>query len=606
MPKSTSQCVSAPTHARSVVQRRGFAMMLVMIALGAATVLTVSNMASKNSAGAIGDNAASAVKASWSAKSAAEIGVSILQTQIDWRTAITDGTLLSNQSIAGGNVSITFSNLTGGLPTSADLDLVMTVTSSVGGVDSTVQKIIHVTPDSTPASAVDAGLNEFTIFTNNSVQIAPDGVVGVWAKSPAALSATPAKVGLGFTSGASYDINNAATVVKTALFVPNDASASVESELDNGQWAGGAKLPVHIPAIAKLVPSSYTAIPPVPIDINIDNKTQNLPSAYFKKVTIKNGSVVTLDDAMGSLWAFDKLEIDSGSVLVIKGQVQIRVDDDFRVKNKSAVELATPDSTLTLIVYDNVNIDNSSVGFDRTVGFDPDRSRDGAYAYADPRQIRIYGGYRTEPDDPLDLTDLQDLDFGDFDGGDQEMRIKKKSLVCASIYAPLAKVVVEKDATLFGRVTADRLEIKSKGGVFGDPSLDSGVGFTALDGPLYTAAGDPVPGLAAALSSANAASGEDAVQAAIVAAVAAANTGGTGSTGVGSAPTTTGFTPPDTPPTPRKQVRAVAQNWPLQVMVMESDDATPPAAGDFTGSFNNTNTNDTNTQNTQALATIPQ
>lgn len=561
--------------------RRGVAMMLVIIAMGIATVLSTTYLASRSNSETIGENVASAAKSGWSAKAAADIGVAILQTNLNWRAAVAaDGTLISNEQIAGGNVTVSLTNLSGLPPVASDRELVMTVTSTVNGVSSTVQKLVTVTPDATVASAVDTGLNEFTLFATNSLNIAADGAVGIWGASPEALSPRPAKIGVNFTSISSYTVDPAAAITKGALYVPPDAALSLKDQVTAGQFTGGLVLPVRVPAASSLTPAAFAVLPPaLPADVTFSGQTLPLLPASYQNVNIKDGSVITIDAANGDLYAFDDLKIEKGSVLVIKGAVKLLVRDDFRVKSASAIEFGSPDASVAMIAYDNVTIEDSSIGFDRSVGFNKQRSRNDPLPYASPARFTIVGMDRPV----VDADDADDAGEGDFDPGEttstkQDIKIAKNALVIASIHAPEAKVKIEDGSTLFGRASGRRVEVKKNGMILGDPTLDPGAGFTEPDSPLYDANGAPVAGLAAALATIAAANGAMDLADAQQLIIDTINANAPPVPPAGPLPPSAG--------TPRKQKRAKARDWPKAAMAMEEDAASGASNGnngDFLG-----------------------
>lgn len=555
--------------AASGSRRRGVAMLLVIVALGLATVLSVTALASRGNSGALGDNAASATRAAWSAKSAADIGIALMQTPLDWRSVVAGGgALLNNQPIAGGTVSIVVTNLAGDPPGPDDQDLIMAVSSVVGGVESRVVRYVRVIPTvETPGHAVDGSLSEFTVYAVDELTVDSGTAMGVWSKSPSAGAPIAAKIGLGFTSASGLSVDPDASIARTNLYLPPGAAGGT-TELQNPRWSGGAVLPAAIPSVTKQAEAGFDALPLSLFgDLDITGGSLSLPSKKFDIVKIRNGSVVTIDSVNGSHYSFEDLTIESGSVVTIRGDVKIEVRDDFRVRGRSALELGTPTATLTMWVFDNINVEDSSVGFSRTVGFDPARSRDGEYEYFSPEQIAIYGEFRNDKDgDTSD--DAMDSSLGEPNELTQEFRIKKKSLVTASIHAPLAVAKIEDSATLFGRITVGSLEIKSGGAVLGDTVLDPGYGFTAIGGPLYTESGDLNPVLSAVFKNPAALSDVDTLEALSRAAfvTVASAPAGAGKPG-GPSGIVSGTS---AQPTPRSGERAIPVEMPLRLALMES------------------------------------
>ncbi len=563
--------VCEPIISTRVQSQRGVAMLLVVFAMGIGSVLALTFLTSKSNSSHIGENVASATASSWSAKAAADIGVAILQTSLDWRTQAAGGVLMNTQTIAGGNAIVTLTNLTGQPPTATDREVIMTVTSTVNGIPSTVQRIVQVPPPP-PVGVVDLGLNEFTIFASNGLTVGSNAGVAVWSKSPEALTTQPMKIGVGFNAASSLVLDPSATILRSELYTPSTASVGLQSYLTSSVFTGGAVLPLSVPALSWNIPIGFTALPPIGTDTVISGQAMTLAPGAYQNVLITNGSTVIIDAALGAYYSFTDLKIEKGSVVTIKGDVKLWMKDDLRIKGLSALELGTSTARLTAYIYDNVTVSDSSVGFDRSVGFDQNRSRNDPHKYIDPRRISIRCEYRTAPDaDPTDDGEDEDLMSGDMNSGALDIRLKKNSLVVASFQTPGAKAQIKDGSTLYGRITARQIDLNSFGAVLGDPTLDNNAGFATLNSSLYDTFGNMIPALASALASIIPSLGVVTIQANIETLLAGA------------------IVPPPAPPapanggTPRLAARAVARGWPVAVMAMEVN--TPPDPTQFNGSY---------------------
>jgi len=81
-------------------------MLLVLISLAMATILAVSYLASRDNSVAIGQNVTASATARWAAVSGIELGVAVLQTPTDWRTAHTEGKLLDDYDLEGAQLDL--------------------------------------------------------------------------------------------------------------------------------------------------------------------------------------------------------------------------------------------------------------------------------------------------------------------------------------------------------------------------------------------------------------------------------------------------------------------------------------------------------------------
>ncbi len=535
----------------SAPRRRGVAMLLVIVALGTGVVLAGAYMTSNSTAGSVGDNASSAIKASWSAKTASDIGVAIMETELDWRTAIADGTLISNQPIAGGNVTITFQNLDGDAPSADDADVIMTVTAVVNGVESKTQKIVRLIPDANVEEAIENIADEFTVFADEALEVDSTSVVGVWSASPEANSSKIGKVGIGFADGSNFQVSSSAKVSKMGIYVSSAAASSLRTAINDVRFTTGVRLPVPLPAPPKLMPSDFDSLIYVETEIDYNGTSGNLPPGHFKRLRLRNGAVVTLNEIYGTHYAFDDLDIESGSVLVIAGNVKIRVDDDIRVSNRSAIELKTTDSTMEVWIADTLDVRDSTIGFARAIAADSGRSRYDKFKYRSPSSIRINGVYN----------DGRFID-NDFVPG-QYVIIEDNALVSANIYAPYSEVDIRDGGTVFGRISGRRMRLTSNGAILGDPALDKGIGLTEKMGPLYKANGDPIDGLADALANVNDTAGLDAAVDGLTSTLGSVVDLVGGLLGGG------GGGEPAIDVTERKRGRAIAREWPMRAFAME-------------------------------------
>ncbi len=546
--------------------RRGVAMLLVIVALGTGVVLAGAYMTSNDNVGSVGENAANTVKASWSAKSAADIGVAILETELDWRTAIADGELVSNESIAGGDVTIAFTNLQGDPPTADDAEVIMTVTSNVNGIESTSQKLVRLIPDANVEEAVDNIIDEFTVFAEEALEVDSTSSIGIWNASPEAHSSKIGKIGIGFTDGADLQISNSAGVAKTGVFAPSDANTSLRNAILSSAFAVGQRLPVKMPSPPMKMTNEFDGLTYVDSDVVYEfGNVVKLPAGFFKYVRMANNAVLQIDSAFGTHYAFKDIELDNGSTMEITGHVKIRVDDDFRIFDGSAVELMTADSSLEIWIADTLEVDDSTIGFSKAVAANESRSRDDAFKYRSPSSIRIYVVY----------------DDGSFDDSEdipgQYIIIEDNALVSANIYAPFSNVDISNGGTVFGRVSGRRMRLSDNGAILGDPALDKGIGLTEKYGPLYKENGDPIDGLADALAAVNEADGWDSVKVSLTSTVESALdlVGGLLGGGKEAEPA----------PTERKRGRAIAREWPLKALAMEIKEKKEEVKDEPDGSF---------------------
>ncbi|TVQ29961.1 MAG: hypothetical protein EA376_14355 [Phycisphaeraceae bacterium] len=523
--------------------RRGVALLLVLIALGAAGAVTTFYLASRDNSGAIGENAERNARSEWAARSAAEFATASLQTTVDWRSLIADDCLLaSNMEVSGGKATVVVTNLLGKVPGPADVDLLVTVVSRVDGVVSTAQRVVRVTPDVELEDAIDPLLNEFGLYALNNLTVNAGASVGVWSASPAAIAGRFNKIGVGFTEGSGMNIGSPTAVSSSRLYVRNDASVGLKDFTDNAAFIGGEELPVHVPVAAARLPSGFDSLA---VRSVIDRTISGGPSSttlqpgMHEGLTVRSSAVVTLDTGD---YSFDDLEINSQGVLRINGPVRVHVRSDMDVIDRGAIELADKDSFVIFFLSGDLEINDSGVGVARDIARDSSRSVNSITEYETPARVLFLGLH--EADDAA---------------SEPTYHIRSDALVLGSFHAPTAEVRLSSRGALIGRATASSIDVRNNTVFLYDPTFDRNIGFTSKYSPLYTIDGDPIAGLASAISAFDPSAGIEALRPSLIAGVTLIEAGS-----LEEATVTLGHTI-----TPRSSRRAQGEDWPMRARAME-------------------------------------
>lgn len=453
--------------------RRGVAMLLVIIALGAATILTTAFITSRSDSADISNNMQESSQSYWSAKSAMEVTQAILESDIDWIGAATDGTLVDSMSVAGADVQIKMTNLLGENPSESDTELVVTAVATYNGVTSTFQALVTRQPVlENIADAIDPDMKEFALFARTSLTVDSNGAVTTWRASPAGEGDRAVNIGVGFNSNSNLNLNSGSILNRVKMFVLSTASTGLKEILDSTRFIGGGVIPSLMPVPLCEEPSWASSTPVVTLSsLPIKATTKDLAEGRYSDVAISNESEVTIGvSGQSTRYVFNDLTISAESVIIIRGDVQVVVQDNLEVLDRSTIELADG-AQVEFHVRSDVYVDNSAIGFSRSVGRNSSRPSGSGSAYMDPKRIKFY---LTNPDgfDP-----------------DPEFGLTNRSLVIGAVHAPKAELKIESNSALYGRATASIARIYSTGKLYYDPCLDMGVGFTALNGPLYNSNG---------------------------------------------------------------------------------------------------------------------
>ena len=453
--------------------RRGVAMLMVVIALVVTTVLTTAILTSPDRMGPIAENAQSGAKARWSAESAGNFTVAAIEQDV----AATDvgGLFKDKWDIALGAASVIVTNTEGEVPTDDDRNVIITIDSKSGGISETVQRSMTVTPPAEPAEVVDTRMGELAIMATESFKML-NSSVQTWelAREEAQY---PPRIGLAFDSRGVASVNGSR--FNGAFVVDAGASPSFVTWLDTMTNGGVIQLPVKFPAGTKDRPD-FTGVTEHLANIARPadgyqvleygmGDLANITPGRYESMTLSGGAEVRLGDGT---YVFEDVQGSSFGRINITGDVRIIVNNRFR-----------------LSFFANVFIEEGAKlhlwagnEFEMSTAFITNWQ---APSLANPDWYKSMTEYMS-PNNVLVEVDT---------GGN--VVVKDGSVMIGSIHAPWAYVEID-GSTLIGRATAGEIWLQNSTVKY-DPALDSGQGYTNLQGPLYTAEGDPIPGLETAL-----------------------------------------------------------------------------------------------------------
>lgn len=468
--------------------RRGIAMLLVLMVLAGVSVMTAAAISSQQSAPDIGLNAARDIQAQWSAESAANLAVAVLETTYDFTGANAD--VIVGQAVGAGIANVSVTNLSGNPPTADDRELILTATSTVGGVTRQIRKVISITPAVPFQDAIDPHLGEFGVAATNALGIDDGATVSVWRRSPDASVNRPVAIGALMPQGSKISIGAAANLKNAALFGSAAGDAGVGSaSAHNALAARGAKLPYTIPAAPELRPAAMESLPVAcSSDLTVSGLgvDQSLPtSGKFESVKIESNAKLRLNAANGSMYSFNALKMQNGGQLIISGSVLIEVRAALSLESRSAIVLE-PGAAVAFFTRDDVEISDSTVGAPAAVAALSGRKVACLDSYSRPDRIRFFP---------------QSTSTGGKHGA--SFSIRDNALLLACIHAPTSQFELRDTSVLVGRASARQVNLESGSSLFYDPALDTRSGFTNTKGPLYASDGSPDAGLEGVLNGFN-------------------------------------------------------------------------------------------------------
>lgn len=565
-------------------QQRGVAMLMVIIALGAATVLSGAYLASRRNTGAIGQNAMLAIRAQWASRSGLELGMAILQTNEDWRTAASDGVLIDDLDLSGADVRVVVTNLEGLPPEADDDDVVLTAVASVRGVESSMQRVVVAPSNRSVEASLNTSLDEFGVFAVESLAMQADSIIATWPLAPRAALKAPVKVGLANGYNSALSIDNGAHLVNAIAYAPSYASASLKTILDSEAFANSELLPVVPPSLMAVGtgfdaledggssstgtggngggngngsgPSKKAGTTGGSTGGTLNNgqakkearlsgkNVTSLASGAYSVIEVKSNAVVEL----AGDYSVEQLDVLNNGEVRIVGDTRIEVIERAEFRDGGALTFADDQVRAVMYLRNELRVRNTALGATAAIAQDIARTSESITAYQDPSRLRIYGAM--PPPDPLaySLTEDPPYEFDD------------SAIVVAAIHAPNADVRVRDQSAIIGRITALRLTVESTALVLTDPTLDNHAGYTTLVSQLYKSTGEPVTGLESAVASVDPNIGVEGLDGYIAPRLTLEDPLG-------------GWVDDGSGVSPRRAMFVQPTEWPLTAMLLEADNA---------------------------------
>lgn len=446
---------------------RGVAMLLVLISLMTASVLSVAYVASRDNSALIGENITSSAAARWGADAGLDIGLSVLQTQADWRSASSSGMLVDDHAIGGSNVDIGIVDLeTGAPPTSATEYVRITSTALSNGVEQSSSAIAYV-PSPLYRSA-DLDLSEFSIFATNQITLSNEAVVARWPMTPLSTLGTPVPVATQSLAAGSISLGNVSAIVDGQVYAAPGASGALVTSA-----SGNAPEVISLGDAIPMPAPPRTAVTD-PADLSVVEKLLHLTLNVVGGLGLINTDTRVADANLNSnavrtirgpitFTSNDDLELQNAKIL-IEGAVKMVIFDDLILQNAS-IELR-PGARLLLYVGDALSMQDSYIGDQRA------------------NSLRDNTGRAS----PMNLDRLKIFRVPQYTSG-ANWTMSANSVMKANVYARGARFEIKDQSALYGRVAAKEVRMSEHAALFYDPSLNRSAGYTSPDSELYDSNG---------------------------------------------------------------------------------------------------------------------
>ena len=423
----------------SVNQRRGVAMMLVMVAVLVTGGMAVAYFGSRDNSIAISANIASSSSARVVAGSGLDLAVAILETNANWRTNHLDGVILQDYQIGEGTITITIIDAETELPpTETTLQVQISVASTVAGRTQITEATATIIPDD---DEFDVDYSEFAIFARNRITMRGASSVQNWAASPMSSQQT-IQIGTLSSSPMSVQIDSLNQNKMLELHAPEHASSMI-STTSTLIMEFTDSLPFLSPPAP---PSEVRKLVFAPTheenELNdwVERFTSNAPKSrkqYSHTTALHEGS-----------YEISELALTSNQQITVHGDVVVSIEEDFNMSNASII--LAENATIIFHIGGDVEIKSSYIG----------NENHSANSWMDPSRVQMYGH------------------------GDEDWNVSGYSTLKAELYAPSSNINISGFSTICGRLAGEDVSLRGASRVLYDHSLDNG-GFADSDSVLY-------------------------------------------------------------------------------------------------------------------------
>lgn len=434
------------------IQRRGIALMLVMVAILVTGGIALAYFGSRDNSIAISTNVEASTRARAVAESGLDLAIAILETDSNWRTDHVEGVLLSDFALGSGIITISLIDSDTTIPpTESTMNVEITVRAQVEELFQSAKAVATVIPNE---EIFDVDFSEFAIFAQSLIEIDGQASLQHWSASPVSLQQS-LLLGTLSTSPMSVLVNSSNQQVGLELYSTSNASSMVTtSSLDLQEMS-------DVPPF----PSSPSA-PLTGLDLFIAEDDQ-LDSFVRQRGSSQSSSGNSSgDDGFNSgqidvqsgTYVLDELALNSGEALAIRGDVTLSITGDMVLRH--AAILIDDDASLTIHIGGDVSVVTSYLG-------NTDQS---VQSYMNPNSLQLYG---------------HSVSQWTFSG---------LTTLKGEIYAPESDVETRGMTTICGRIAADEVTMQGASRLLYDPALDNG-GFADSNSSLYDDNGDLFPAL---------------------------------------------------------------------------------------------------------------
>jgi Tfp pilus assembly protein PilX len=453
-------------YANPANQRRGIALMFVMVAILVTGGMALAYFGSRDNSIAISSNIEASTRSRAVAESGLDLAIAILETDSDWRTNHVEGVLLSNFAIGGGTITLTLMDSDTTLPPSeSTMNVDITVRANVDELIQSAKANATITPYE---GSFDVDFSEFAIFAQSRNEI--DGAASLmhWSASPFSFQEQSLLIGTLATNPMSVIINSSNQQSVMELYTTSGASSMVSTSSMTVQEFAEAPPFLHSPP----APTSEFCLFENEFDdddndgnedddgdVNDDDDDDhNCHSPQNQNANSNSGLHAEQFDVAAGTYVIDNLSLLPGETLAIHGDVTITITGDLVLRH--AAILVDDDASLTIHIGGNVSVVTSYLG----------NVNQTTQSYMDPSHLQLFGHNQTQ---------------WVFSG---------LTTIKGEVYAPQSEVEARGQTTICGRIAADEVTLRGAARLLYDPTLDHG-GYADFGSSLYNESGELHPEL---------------------------------------------------------------------------------------------------------------
>lgn len=461
MSRRTSNAASTDSRRRSRPARRGFAVIVALVAVATASILGLALAGSRDANAAAGANLEEASASRVATASAIDLAGAMLADPALLREG---NTLFSGLEIDGHTVAVTAIDLETGAAASEDAQAIELVATARSERASRVARAIGRAGGARARVEADLDGSEFAVLGTTRVTIESDAHVGAWPASPLAALHEPIRLGVASGDASRVAIDGQARVHGCVRLV-RGAFPTDSLDADEALARGQCRVPeqIHVPAAETPKAPQGAAVSSLSIDGLV---TRDAHSTGDARVPARGTATLRGD-----------LEIDIGGSLVVERGARLIVEGPTRI-----------------VVRKNLVLDACAIevarGGSLAIHALGDATIDASYA----------GGWREDPSEGRDASGDAGYDGGSralaiFVAGSGRVVLSEGSVLKGELYAPAARIDVQSRSAVYGRLLGGEIALRSGTAVFYDPALDMRRGWSNRDSGLWTDSGALRPGV---------------------------------------------------------------------------------------------------------------